>query len=83
MSFNALRFDWDDFFGRAAVRTPFLRYSWLRLCWDRQRDIHGTGLFIVVVRNHDRPVLIAPLVRRGSRLKVRRLTTIGAIAGRA
>ena len=64
MSFNALQSEWEDLFQRAAVQTPFLRYSWLRLCWDRQRDIHGTSLFIVVVRKHDRPVLIAPFVLR-------------------
>jgi CelD/BcsL family acetyltransferase involved in cellulose biosynthesis len=68
MSFNALQSEWEDLFRRAAVQTPFLRHSWLRLCWDRQRDVQGTELFIVVVRKHDRPVLIAPFVKLGNRL---------------
>lgn len=68
VSFAALEAEWEDLFGRAAVRTPFMHHSWLRLCWNRQRETRVPSLFIVVVRKHDRPVLIAPLVRRGSRL---------------
>ena len=67
-SLQALESEWEDLFKRAAVQTPFLRYSWVRLCWDRQRAIRGTTLFLVVVRKHDRPVLIAPLVRRKEKL---------------
>jgi len=63
-SFSALQGEWEELFARAAVQTPFLRYSWLQLCWNRQRNINGTSLFIVVVRKHDRPVLMAPLVKR-------------------
>jgi CelD/BcsL family acetyltransferase involved in cellulose biosynthesis len=68
MSFKALQGEWEELFARAAVRTPFLRYSWVQLCWNRPRNIKGTHLFIVIVRKKDRPVLIAPLVRRGPRL---------------
>jgi CelD/BcsL family acetyltransferase involved in cellulose biosynthesis len=68
MSFKALQGEWEELFARAAVQTPFLRYSWLQLCWNRQRNVNGTSLFIVVVRKHDRPVLMAPLVERERRL---------------
>ena len=61
---QSLEHEWDDLFKRGAVQTPFLRYSWTRLCWDRQRAIPQTTLFVIVVRNHGRPVLIAPLVMR-------------------
>jgi CelD/BcsL family acetyltransferase involved in cellulose biosynthesis len=41
-----------------------LRYSWLRRCWERQRTVHGTSLFIVALREGGRTVLIAPFVMR-------------------
>ncbi len=65
-SFDALEPEWEDLFGRAVGRTPFMRYSWLRLCWEHRRI--SSRLYIIVVRKHDRPVLIAPLVRRGRSL---------------
>ena len=34
-SFSALQGEWEELFARAAVQTPFLRYSWLQLCWNR------------------------------------------------
>jgi CelD/BcsL family acetyltransferase involved in cellulose biosynthesis len=64
--FGALEADWNDLFCRAEVQTPFLRYSWSRLCWERQRTIPGTRLFVIVVRDNDQPVLIAPLVAKRS-----------------
>jgi CelD/BcsL family acetyltransferase involved in cellulose biosynthesis/biotin carboxylase len=67
-AFDELKTEWEELFQDAAVKTPFLRYSWLKLCWDRQRDIRGRGLFIVVVRKADRPVLIAPFVIHSGRL---------------
>ena len=67
-SLQALEIEWEDLFKRAAVQTPFLRYSWVRLCRDSQHASGGTTLFLVVVRKHDRPVLIAPLVRRKEKL---------------
>jgi CelD/BcsL family acetyltransferase involved in cellulose biosynthesis len=68
ISFMALEAEWEDLFRRAVPRTPFLRYFWLRLCWERQRSFHRTSLFVVVVRRGDRPVLIAPFVRQGTTL---------------
>ncbi len=65
-SFDALEPEWEDLFGRAIGRTPFMRYSWLRLCWEHRRK--KSRLHIVVMRKHDRPVLIAPLIRRGRSL---------------
>jgi CelD/BcsL family acetyltransferase involved in cellulose biosynthesis len=67
-SLNALEAEWDDLFKRASAPTPFLRYSWVRLCWERHCAAHDTKLFIVVVRSEGRPVLIAPLVRQKDKL---------------
>jgi CelD/BcsL family acetyltransferase involved in cellulose biosynthesis len=61
-SFVMLKEAWEDLFERAAVKTPFLRYSWARLCWDRQRADRGVQLFLIVVRNGGRVALIAPFV---------------------
>jgi len=63
-AFAALEPDWEELFARAETRTPFQRYGWARLCWDRHRKIRGTRLCIVVLREGGRPVLIAPLVTR-------------------
>ena len=41
-------------------------HSWLRLCWGHRRN--RSRLYIIVVRKHDQPVLIAPLIRRGRSL---------------
>ncbi len=64
MSFAELEFEWDGLYRRALSQTPFLRYPWVRLCWERHREVCGTQLFIVVVRDDRRPVLIAPFVVR-------------------
>ena len=61
-SFEALQSEWQDLFQRAKVRTPFLRYSWLSLCWKRQRNFLERSLFVVTVRKNDRLVLIAPFL---------------------
>ncbi|HET6387964.1 GNAT family N-acetyltransferase [Hyphomicrobium sp.] len=54
-------------FERSTVPTPFLRYAWARLCWERHRN-SPVRLFIVVVREQGRTVLIAPFVARRRRL---------------
>ena len=64
LSFDALEAEWTDLFQRAATKTPFLQYSWLRLSWQRQRRERGTKLLVIVVRQDDKAVLIAPLVTR-------------------
>jgi CelD/BcsL family acetyltransferase involved in cellulose biosynthesis len=64
LSFDALEAEWTDLFQRAATKTPFLQYSWLRLSWQRQRRERGTKLLVIVVRQDDEAVLIAPLVTR-------------------
>ncbi len=61
-SFTNLELDWQSLFLRAAVRTPFLRYSWARLCWARQRTDRSAQLFIIIVRENGRVVLIAPFL---------------------
>jgi CelD/BcsL family acetyltransferase involved in cellulose biosynthesis len=63
-SFVTLKEAWEDLFERAVVKTPFLRYSWARLCWDRQRADRGVQLFLIVVRNGGRVALVAPFVAR-------------------
>lgn len=63
-SFVVLKEAWEELFERAIVQTPFLRYSWVRLCWDRKRADRDAQLFLIVVRNGGRPVLIAPFVAR-------------------
>jgi CelD/BcsL family acetyltransferase involved in cellulose biosynthesis len=78
-SFDALGPEWEDLFRRGAVQSPFLRYAWLRRCWDRQRSIPGTGLFIVVVCEDTRAVLIAPFVVRRSRLLFERLAFLDSL----
>jgi len=78
-AFDALEPEWSDLFRRAAVRTSFLRYSWLQLCWARQRDIPDTRLFTVVVRESERPVLIAPFVLRPSRILFHRLAFLDSL----
>jgi CelD/BcsL family acetyltransferase involved in cellulose biosynthesis len=67
-SFIALQAEWEDLFKRATVRTPFLRYSWMRLCWDRQRLDGSAAPYIIVVRDNGRAVLIAAFVARRSHL---------------
>jgi len=73
-AFQALQSEWEDLYQRASVQTPFLRYSWLWLCWNRQRNVDGTSLFMPVVRKHGRPVLIAPF-----RLRARRLSFLDSL----
>ena len=43
-SLEALRPEWDDLFQRIESPTPFLRHSWVKLCWERQRHVPGTSL---------------------------------------
>ena len=66
LSFEALQDDWASLFQRAAIKTPFLRYSWMRLCWERHRRIRSTRLLIIVVREDGKVVLIAPFLTRPS-----------------
>jgi biotin carboxylase/CelD/BcsL family acetyltransferase involved in cellulose biosynthesis len=63
-SFDALGPEWENLFARAAKQTPFLRYSWLQQCWERQRKDLRKQLFVVIIRKDDRAVLMAPLVMR-------------------
>jgi CelD/BcsL family acetyltransferase involved in cellulose biosynthesis len=67
-SFEALQSEWEDLFRRAAIQTPFLRYFWLRRCWDLQRHVEEITPFIIVIREQARPVLIAPFIKRGTSL---------------
>jgi CelD/BcsL family acetyltransferase involved in cellulose biosynthesis len=63
-SFDSLKGEWEDLFQLAAVQMPFLRYSWMQLCWGRHRVEPNRHLFIIVVRDGGRVVLIAPFVAR-------------------
>jgi CelD/BcsL family acetyltransferase involved in cellulose biosynthesis len=61
-SFTALKNEWDALFARASPKMPFLTFSWVRLCWRRQRSETDARLFVVVIRDGGRAVLIAPFV---------------------
>lgn len=78
-SFSALAREWEDLFQRAAARTPFLRYQWLRLCWDCQKDVPGTKLHIIVVRDGGRATLIAPFVLQSSGALLRDLAFLDSL----
>jgi CelD/BcsL family acetyltransferase involved in cellulose biosynthesis len=59
-AFLGLERQWNETVARAAVPHPFLRHEWFRTWWE----CFGLGrrLYLVVVRNADRIVAIAPLM---------------------
>ena len=85
-SFVALEHEWNDAVERARIPHPFLRHEWVRTWWDsfpsprfaRSGQV-GPQLHIVVVRDNDRIVGIAPLMRESAivyGLPVRRLALL-------
>ena len=76
-SFIALESEWNDAVQRAEIPHPFLRHEWVRTWWDSfqgDRELH-----IVIVREDDRLVGIAPLMRENAviyGLPVRRLALV-------
>ena len=76
-AFVALEAEWNEAVERAPVPHPFLRHEWVRTWWDSfggNRQLH-----IVVVREDDRIVAIAPLMRESAivyGLPVRRLALL-------
>jgi len=79
VSFAMLEAEWEDLFRRAAMRSPFLRYSWVRLCWNRRRTDRSARLFVVVVRDGERVVLIAPFLESRSLLFFRALSFLDSL----
>jgi len=75
--FVGLEAEWNDAVQRANVPHPFLRHEWVRTWWDcfgGDRQLH-----IIVVRDDDRIVGIAPLMRETTTsygLSIRRLAVI-------
>jgi len=73
----ALESEWNDAVERAQIPHPFLRHEWIRTWWDcfaGNRQLH-----VIVVRNGDRIIAIAPLMRATTvsyGLRVRRLALI-------
>ena len=60
-SFVSMEAEWNDAVERARIGHPFLTHEWLRTWWD---CFAGTRrLHIMVVRDRDRIVAIAPLMR--------------------
>jgi CelD/BcsL family acetyltransferase involved in cellulose biosynthesis len=60
-TFLDLEDQWNDAVDRAGVTDPFLRHAWLRTWWDcfgGDRQLH-----LIVVRQGERIVAIAPLMR--------------------
>ena len=76
-AFIALEAEWNDAVERASVPHPFLRHEWVRTWWDcfaGDRQLH-----IIVVRDDDRIVGIAPLMRETTTsygLSIRRLAVL-------
>jgi glycosyltransferase involved in cell wall biosynthesis len=85
-SFVALEHEWNDAVERAQIPHPFLRHEWVRTWWDSfasprfARSGHaGTELHVIVVRDQEHIVGIAPLMRDSAvvyGLPVRRLALI-------
>ena len=73
-TFVALEREWNDAVERARIPHPFLRHEWMRTWWEAfagSRQLH-----IIVVRDDERIIGIAPLMRESSLvygLPVRRL----------
>ena len=76
-AFVALEDEWNDAVERASVPHPFLRHEWVRTWWDSfqgNRELH-----IIVVRDADRIIGIAPLMRETATvygLPIRRLALL-------
>lgn len=63
-AFVALESEWNDIVDRARVPHPFLRHEWIRTWWDSFGTNHS--LHIVVVRDGERIIAIAPLMREAA-----------------
>jgi CelD/BcsL family acetyltransferase involved in cellulose biosynthesis len=75
--FVSLESEWNDAVARAQIPHPFLRHEWVRTWWDSFAA--GRQLHIVIVREGDRIVGIAPLMREHAvvyGLPVRRLALL-------
>jgi len=83
-SFVALESEWNDAVERADIPHPFLRHEWVRTWWDSfaapsTRGQANRQLHIIVVRDDDRIVGIAPLMRESTTiygLPIKRLALI-------
>ena len=83
-SFVALESEWNDAVERADIPHPFLRHEWVRTWWDSfaapsTRGQANRRLHIIVVRDDDRIVGIAPLMRESTTiygLPIKRLALI-------
>jgi CelD/BcsL family acetyltransferase involved in cellulose biosynthesis len=86
-SFVALEHEWNEAVERARIPHPFLRHEWVRTWWDSfasptrsaRSGQGGPHLHIIVVRDHESIVGIAPLMRESAvvyGLPVRRLALI-------
>jgi CelD/BcsL family acetyltransferase involved in cellulose biosynthesis len=85
-SFVALEHEWNDAVERAQMPHPFLRHEWVRTWWDSfasprfaRSGNAGTELHVIVVRDQEHIVGIAPLMREHAvvyGLPVRRLALI-------
>jgi CelD/BcsL family acetyltransferase involved in cellulose biosynthesis len=76
-SFVALEREWNETVERARIPHPFLRHEWVRTWWDSFRG--DRQLHIVIVRDDNRIVGIAPLMRESAvvyGLPVRRLALL-------
>ena len=63
-AFIALESEWNDTVNRARVPHPFLRHEWIRTWWDSFGTNHR--LHILVARDGERIIAIAPLMREAA-----------------
>ena len=76
-AFLTLETEWNEAVEHAQIPHPFLRHEWVRTWWDSfqgNRELH-----IIIVRDDERIVGIAPLMRESAivyGLPVRRLTLL-------
>jgi CelD/BcsL family acetyltransferase involved in cellulose biosynthesis len=57
---------WDELVARARVTHPFVTHMWMQTWWDSFGA--DAELFILLVRDHDGPIAIAPLMRVKARI---------------
>jgi CelD/BcsL family acetyltransferase involved in cellulose biosynthesis len=59
--FLDLRSEWDDLWRRSMTPSFFLSHGWVHCCWRELRE--DSEMRIFVVRDGNRPLLIAPLTK--------------------
>ncbi|MEO6395559.1 MAG: GNAT family N-acetyltransferase [Devosia sp.] len=76
--FLALRPEWEELFGDALDGGPYLDFNWCWIIWQRIQLRLPDALYIAVIREAGRIVLIAPLllIRNGLMARIDALGTV-------